>query len=148
MPNELPETSWPEYCCVILRNPAGRYLMEVRPAHERRVTGWITCFGGGRLEGEHPNDCIRRELMEELGWAVEPEALKFCLRLVGTRDGQHREIAWFYRADAPGSDVQLVTEPGVVAMWAEFEQTQEARVSNWHRAAIAAERAGEKIARV
>lgn len=122
--------------------------MEVRPPHEQRESGWITCFGGGRLEGEHPDECIRRELAEELGWTVEPGALEFCVRLVGTRNGQPREIAWFYRATAPGPGVQLVTEPGVEAMWVEFEQTQETRVSLWHRAVIAAERAGESIARV
>lgn len=148
MPSELPATLWPEYCCAILRDGAGRYLMEVRPPHERRVSGWITCFGGGRNEDEHPDACIRRELAEELGWAVGPDALEFCVRLVGTRDGRPREIAWFYRAVAPGPDVRLVTEPGVEAMWVEFEQTQETRVSLWHRAVIAAERAGETIARV
>lgn len=122
--------------------------MEVRPPHEQRESGWITCFGGGRHEGEHPDECIRRELAEELGWTVERGALEFCVRLVGTRDGQPREIAWFYRATAPGPCVQLVTEPGVEAMWVEFEQTQETRVSLWHRAVIAAERAGESVARV
>jgi 8-oxo-dGTP pyrophosphatase MutT (NUDIX family) len=149
VPTSLSSTPFPDYCCAILRNPSGLYLMEKRPVFEADPQRpRITCFGGTRHDNEHPDDCIRRELLEELGWTINPSALEFRLRLTGTRNNQPREIAWFYRTAAPSDESALTLEPGVEALWLTFEQTQELSVSAWHRVALAAERAGERLVRV
>jgi 8-oxo-dGTP pyrophosphatase MutT (NUDIX family) len=84
---------------------------EVRDAHAAVEPLKVTCFGGKREPGEHPDECIARECREELGWT--PPGLfwssspRGCVLYV---DGQL--IAWFYRAPGPPGDVMLSFEDG------------------------------------
>jgi 8-oxo-dGTP pyrophosphatase MutT (NUDIX family) len=127
---------WPEFCCAILRDGVGRYLLEKRPLHEDIAPGKLACFGGGRAADEHPDACIRRELREELGW--EAGALERCVLLLG-RNG--RVIGWFYRGAAP-SEPGLVMEVGVEAVWASWEELAALPVGRWNMAALRGEREG------
>jgi 8-oxo-dGTP pyrophosphatase MutT (NUDIX family) len=131
---------WPRYCCAILRDRSGRYLLEKRPSHEEDAPGMLTCFGGGREVGEDPDACIRRELTEELGF--EPARLELCVRLMGTSG---RVIAWFYRAEAPSSGLAAIEE-GFEAVWAAWEELPGLPVGNWNIAAIRAEAEGVTVA--
>jgi 8-oxo-dGTP pyrophosphatase MutT (NUDIX family) len=132
---------WPPYCCVILVDEAGRYVMERRPPEEAARTGGLTCLGGGREANEHPDDCLRRELYEEIGWS--PDVFERMATLtVGTR-----RIAWFYRAQYTG-ETPVHQEAGyAIELLSEEELTGE-RVGHWHRAVFAGLRRGETDIRI
>lgn len=108
------DPSWPPYCCVILERHKGgpdgpiEIFCEVRDATASVEPSRVTCFGGKREPGEHPDDCIARECREELGW-TPPNVSKTraCDLYV---DGQL--IAWFYRAPGPQDELQLSFEVG------------------------------------
>ena len=130
----------PRYCCAILEAPDGTLLLERRPPDARRAGRRITCFGGGREEGEDPEACIRRELIEELGWTVGDVQRVVVLR----RGGE--ALAWFYRAAAPARDVPLATEVGYEAVWLRREELDSAGLSPWHLAALSAYFSGSPVA--
>jgi 8-oxo-dGTP pyrophosphatase MutT (NUDIX family) len=113
--------------------------MEHRPTNARHAAGLLTCFGGRREEGEHPDACIRRELLEELGWA-SPD-LNLVVRLVVGGE----VLAWFYVGEAPRrAPSRLEVGHGVVLLVVNDLWTN--RVSRWHQAAIRAHLAGEDVA--
>jgi 8-oxo-dGTP pyrophosphatase MutT (NUDIX family) len=136
---------WPQYCCAILRDLSGRYMLERRPAEARDAGGKLTCFGGKRNRGEHPDRCIRRELFEELGWRIGALRMERRVRLV---DAELREIAWFYRMAAPGPGVRVRALKGFSVEWVEGDAIGGAELSGWHRAALEAEQAGRGVARI
>lgn len=138
-----PAEPWPEYCCAILRDDRGRYLLERRPASKLSAPGLLVCFGGRREPHESPEACLLRELQEELGW-TPPRPLRLCTRLLGPAD---RQIAWFFRGEAPANPNPQ--EPGVQAVWLEpgdIDHLAELSVSPWHILALSAEHAGRPIA--
>jgi 8-oxo-dGTP diphosphatase len=54
----------------VIQDEQGRILLTQRPAEDRHALKWE--FPGGKLvAGESPESCLRRELEEELGIAVE-----------------------------------------------------------------------------
>ncbi|NUK23922.1 NUDIX hydrolase [Streptomyces lunaelactis] len=56
----------------LLVNDAGEYLLHLRAANKPIWRAGHWCLLGGRLEtGEGSDDCIRRELLEEIGLVVE-----------------------------------------------------------------------------
>jgi 8-oxo-dGTP pyrophosphatase MutT (NUDIX family) len=136
---------WPEYCCAILRDVEGRYLLERRPTDAKDAAGQLTCFGGKRNPGEHPDRCIRREIWEELHWRVGALKLELCVKLLGA-DG--KPVAWFYSGAGPGPAVTVQTLPGVECVWLSEAELAAANLSGWHRAALEAERSGQAEARV
>lgn len=133
----LPETPWPEFCCAIIRDAHGRYLMEKRPPTPHNAARRFTCFGGGRNNDEHPEACLARELHEELGMSPGTLAFDFAVRLISELPDRTREIAWFFVAASPLPNVQLQLEEDVEAVWMPFDETQREPVSSWHRLAIA-----------
>ena len=148
-----PASALPEYCCVILRDAAGDYCFETRPATARLAAGRATCFGGARQDQETPEECLRRELREELG--IELEALRYCLRLVSGP----RLIAWFYTATCPAKSTLSHREPGHGVVTVTKQQLTEtlqnsiplageAQISHWHVAALRAWLTGQPVAEV
>ncbi len=129
---------WPEYCCVIIQDPAGRFLLEQRPGDARAAPGALTNFGGSREPHEPPDRCAARELREELGLHIAESALG--LPVLTLRDGP-RVVAWFYRIEIHPS-TPLATEPGRAAVWLTLGDLRTAQLSPWHLAAMDAFVAG------
>lgn len=133
--------AWPRFCCAILRDSQGRYVLERRPPWETHAAGKLTCFGGTREPDEHPEACIHRELIEELGFSAA--ALEWCLELM-TPYGP----AWFYRGTGPEEGQATAVEQGYLAVWADAAVLTAGELSEWHRVALTAESRGERSARV
>lgn len=128
------------WCCAILRDPRGRFVFERRPAHEVDAPGMLTCFGGTREPGEDPEACLRRELVEELGFVAG--ALELCVELTTPKG-----VAWFYRGVGPGEGTARALEPGFGVEWIDAGAIEHADIGAWNLAAIRAERRGERSAR-
>jgi 8-oxo-dGTP pyrophosphatase MutT (NUDIX family) len=121
---------WPAYCCLILRTVDGHFLLERRPEPEHLRIGGLTCLGGGREPDESPEDCLRRELREEVAWV--PSAFQPALTF--TVAGQL--VAWFYTATLPpGLDLSH-QEPGHSLELVPPEAATGPRISRWHRAVL------------
>lgn len=124
-------TAEPEYACAIINGPDGRRLLQLRPAHARHAPGQLTCFGGAREATETAEACLRRELLEELGWRAG--ALRPACDL---RDGG-RFIARFFHCALP-LGTPLRTEPGHLALWVATPSLPGLPLSPWHRAVLTA----------
>lgn len=129
---------WPEYCCIIIQDPAGRFLLEQRPAHARAAPSALTNFGGSREPHEAPARCAARELREELGLHLPESGLGSPVLIL--RDGP-RVVAWFYRIEIDPR-TPLVNEPGRAAIWLTLADLRTAQLSPWHLAAMDAFVAG------
>jgi 8-oxo-dGTP pyrophosphatase MutT (NUDIX family) len=134
--------TWPQYACAILEDPAGRLLLELRPTNARFAPGLITCFGGRREEGESPEDCLRRELMEELGW--QPASLEFRVALWVADE----LIAWFYLGKFDVSLNLLRVPPGYETLLISPAELSDFPLSPWHAAVLAAWRAGSSVVEI
>ena len=139
-PHRSDPPDWPVWCCAILRDLRGRFIFERRPSHEIDAPGMLTCFGGGREAGEEPETCLRRELVEELGWRAG--ALELCVVLTTPKG-----VAWFYRGAGPEEGTVTALEAGYVAEWIEPAALAAAGVGGWNLAAIDAEMRGLRVAR-
>ncbi|MBO6526904.1 (deoxy)nucleoside triphosphate pyrophosphohydrolase [Erythrobacter sp.] len=69
--------NFPTWTCVVaaaLFDEKGRWLMHRRPSHKHHGGLWE--FPGGKVEsGENPRNALVREIQEELGIALEIDAL-------------------------------------------------------------------------
>ena len=82
-----------------LLNPAGRCLMQQRPAGKRHGGLWE--FPGGKVEpGESPVEALVRELAEELAVTVEPAALMPLSFAADAAPGAHPLVMLLYVARA------------------------------------------------
>src|SRR5688500_10429328 len=62
-----------EVAAAIIEDGAGRILIARRAPGKSQAGMWE--FPGGKLEpGESPQECLRRELLEEMGIEIEPFA--------------------------------------------------------------------------
>jgi 8-oxo-dGTP pyrophosphatase MutT (NUDIX family) len=130
-------TAWPRYACAILEDPQGRLLLEKRPDDARLAAGKLTCFGGRREAGESPEECLRRELREELGW--EPRSPK---RQVELRV-RNELVAWFYHASLDVGPDQLRVAPGFEAILVPPQSLANYPLRPWHAAVLRAWLAGQ-----
>lgn len=131
----------PHYCCAILTDSRGRFVLERRPLTEPDAPGKLVCFGGGRDEGEEAEACVRRELMEELGFAAAELEHVFVLH---TPLGD----AWFYKGAGPEEGRARAREAGYEAVWVERVFLMSDEVGDWHRVVFAALARGEREAAV
>lgn len=136
MPTD-PDWPPPDYCCAILEDRRGRLLLQRRGPDARRAANRVTCLGGSREADEPPDDCIRRELAEEIGHV--PARLD--RRLVLVVEG--KLVAWFYRGGLAVAIDELVLEPGLDVLLAGREELADLPMHPWHKAAIEAEARGE-----
>lgn len=123
---------WPQYVCAILEDSAGRLLLESRPLCARLAPGRLTCFGGRRNAGEAPEECLRRELREELNW--EPQTLDKRVELWVAGE----LIAWFYHGAFDVTVGDLHVAPGYQALLVPQRELSDAPLSPWHAAALGA----------
>jgi 8-oxo-dGTP pyrophosphatase MutT (NUDIX family) len=130
---------WPQYVCAILEDVHGRLLVESRPDDARLAAGRLTCFGGRREAAESPEDCLRRELREELGWVPKLFEKQVELRVAGEL------VAWFYHAVLDVGVDQLRVAPGFQALLVAPEALTERPVSPWHAAVLSAWREGRTV---
>jgi 8-oxo-dGTP pyrophosphatase MutT (NUDIX family) len=130
--NDVKMDQWPEYVCAILEDGEGRLLLESRPDDARLAAGRLTCFGGRREAGETPEDCLRRELREELNW--EPQTVEKRVELWVAGD----LVAWFYQAVLDGGIDQLRVAPSYKALLVSRQALSDHPVSPWHAAVLAA----------
>ena len=131
--------NWPPYVCAILEDAEGRLLLEQRPDDARLAAGRLTCFGGRRENGETPEECLRRELCEELAW--EPQALEMQVELWVAGN----LVAWFYHAAFDVGTDQLRVTPGFQALLVPRGELAEHCISPWHVAVLDAWQSGGKI---
>ena len=87
----------PDHACAIIRH-GDAVLLEQRPLTARFAPGRFTCFGGKRESDEGAEDCLLRELFEELDW--RPERWQ---QVVDLTEGP-RFIARFYLCGGDGLD--------------------------------------------
>lgn len=126
----------PKYVCAILEDVDGRVLLESRPADARLAAGRLTCFGGRREAAETPEECLRRELREELGWEPRQLDMRIALWVAGEL------VAWFYHARLDVGVDQLRMAPGFEARLVAPAELAELPVSRWHAAVLNAWREG------
>lgn len=134
---ELMMDDWPEYSCAILEDGEGRLLLEERPDSARFAAGKLTCFGGRREAGESPEQCLRRELREELNW--EPARVDRCVELWIAGAPK----AWFFHATLVAPFDLSKIAPGHRGVFVSKESLPQLPVSPWHAAVLAAWLAGE-----
>ncbi len=127
----------PEYACAVLRDHRLWLLLELRPQASLHAGGELTCFGGRREAGEDAEDCLRRELTEELGW--QPPDLVPCAELW---DGG-RFIAAFLAGALQVPLAGLRVLPGHVAVLAPGAALPGLPLSRWHRLVLDALLRGE-----
>jgi 8-oxo-dGTP pyrophosphatase MutT (NUDIX family) len=153
MPGGPPEPPhWPRFCCAVILDDLHRYLLERRPPEPRFPRGRLTCFGGGRELHESPDDCIQRELAEELGWRVPTAHLRHAVTLIYQGPdrpwrrgplGPGNILAWFYTLDLPAPpDDALRPEHGVRIERLPHEALALSDLSPWHLAALEGLREG------
>jgi 8-oxo-dGTP pyrophosphatase MutT (NUDIX family) len=128
---------WPKYVCAILEDSAGRLLLESRPEDARLAAGRLTCYGGRREESETPEECLRRELREELAWV--PREFKKQVELWVAGD----LVAWFYHATLDSGIEQLRIAPRTKALLVTRQELTALAISPWHAAVLRAWLAGE-----
>jgi len=123
---------WPEYACAILEDAEGRLLLEARPDDARHAAGRLTCFGGRRETGEAPEECLRRELREELAWEPHTLEKRVELRIAG------KLVAWFYQASLDVGVDLLRVAAGHQAVLVSPQELRNLPVSPWHAAVLGA----------
>lgn len=129
------DSVFPEHCCAIITCPDDRLLLELRPVTAKHAPDRLACFGGKREADEDAEQCLRRELREELAW--EPAAL-----------GEHvdlwkadRYIARFFACILP-DDVVIRPYAGACAVRMPRACLAALPVTPWHAAVLAAWTAG------
>ena len=126
----LPPTL-PQYCCAIITNEKKYFLLQLRPTTSRHAPGQLTCFGGRREKNESMEDCLQRELTEELGWT--PTFYSFACDLWKG----DTFIARFFRCHLL-STAPITTERGHVAIWTPASCLAGLPISPWHATVLRA----------
>lgn len=96
---------------ILLYDPARDMVVLVRqfriPAHLNGYSGWLIETPAGLLDGEHPEEAIRREAIEETGYQVRD--VRFLFKCFMS-PGAVTEVVHFFAAIIDASD--RVTEGG------------------------------------
>ena len=129
----------PEYACALISDQVGRLVLQLRPSDSRHAPAQLTCFGGRREADEDAADCLRRELIEELGWAP------FSFTTICDLHRGPRWIARFFACHLP-IGITLHVEAGSVAVPVPWTALTGLPVSPWHQVVFAAIRGGQTSA--
>ena len=69
---EIPEGRYHIVCDILIRHQDGAFLLTFRDPHKDIYPGcWEASAGGSSLAGETPEECARREMLEETGMKAE-----------------------------------------------------------------------------
>ena len=69
---EIPEGRYHIVCDILIRHQDGAFLLTFRDPHKDIYPGcWEASAGGSALAGETPEECARREMLEETGLKAE-----------------------------------------------------------------------------
>ncbi|MBB5733236.1 8-oxo-dGTP diphosphatase [Altererythrobacter atlanticus] len=75
----------------VIRDDAGRLLLQQRPAHKHHGGQWE--FPGGKVEpGETHEFALAREIEEELGLSLDPACMSACAQAQEHSEAQARQI--------------------------------------------------------
>ena len=114
---EIPEGRYHMVCDVLIRHRDGDFLLTLRDSQKEMYPGcWEASAGGSALAGETPEECARREMLEETGLKAEH------LELIGiTRKPETRSAVYAFIAvtDCEKESVQLQEGETVDYRWAE-----------------------------
>jgi 8-oxo-dGTP diphosphatase len=127
----------------VILDDRGRVLLAQRPGREGESGQWE--FPGGKLrDGETPEQCLRRELKEELGMSVEvgdvfhvvhhpyPEGsillVAYLCRFRGRRIRllEHMAYRWLDPTETPTMDLMEADRPIAMKLVERFTATKEA----------------------
>ncbi|MBB3608981.1 NUDIX domain-containing protein [Rhizobium sp. BK602] len=91
--------------CILLYDPKRETVVLVRqfrlPAHLTGFPGWMIEVPAGLLDGDHPEEAIRREAIEETGFRVRD--VRFLFKIF-TSPGSVTEIIHFFAAIVDTTD--------------------------------------------
>jgi len=104
--------------------------LESRPGDAKLAAGRLTCFGGRREGEETPEECLRRELREELNWV--PRTFEKCVELWVAGE----LVAWFYHALVDIGIDQLRVARNHQALLVSRQSLSVLPVSPWHAAVL------------
>ena len=131
-----------EHACAVIEDDHGRLLLELRPPTARFAAGRLTCFGGKRDADESLEECLRRELHEELGWAPNQALVIACDLWL-----PDQFVARFFRCQWPAGTTPRCLL-GVVPVWCPWPALPGLPLSPWHAAVLAAVASGETQVRL
>ena len=130
---EIPDGRYHIVCDILIRHQDGTFLLTFRDTHKDIYPGsWEASAGGSALAGETPEECARREMLEETGLKAE----KLELISVNYRPQSHSVLYAYlsvvncqkdavrlqegetvdYRWMAPDSFLSLITEEPILKM--------------------------------
>lgn len=115
--------------CILLYDPKRETVILVRqfrlPAHLTGYPAWMIEVPAGLLDGDHPEEAIRREAMEETGYRIRD--VRFLFKAF-TSPGSITEILHFFAASIDTSD--RVADGGGLAEEHEDIEVLEVRLSD------------------
>ena len=114
---EIPEGKYHIVCDILIRHRDGQFLLTLRDERKEVYPGcWEASAGGSALAGETPEECARREMLEETGLAAESLQLIGITRRPGSRSMVY---AWLAETDCAKDAVRLQEGETVDYKWAD-----------------------------
>lgn len=123
----------------VVRDDAGRVLLARQPDGRRGWSRWLLP-GGGVEPGEHPEEAVLREVVEETGLHVQVEGLLCVLSdvsLVGRRHRRLHNVRLVYRVTSGGTPGRPFGESEGQARWCSPEEIRQLDVSAFTLEALA-----------
>ena len=114
---EIPEGKYHIVCDILIRHRDGEFLLTLRDERKEVYPGcWEASAGGSALAGETPEECARREMLEETGLAAESLQPIGITRRAGSRSMVY---AWLAETDCAKDAVRLQEGETVDYKWAD-----------------------------
>ena len=116
---EIPEGKYHIVCDILIRHRDGEFLLTLRDERKEVYPGcWEASAGGSALAGETPEECARREMLEETGLQAESLQMIGITRRAGSRSMVY---AWLAETDCAKDAVCLQEGETVDYKWTDTE---------------------------